>query len=403
MTALHYVIIGNGVAGVTAAQEIRKLDGDGKITIVSDEDEYYYRASLSEWISNRNTEEMMNGRTALFYDEMRLERVFGMVTQVDPAAHQVMIGQKRLDYDRLLIATGAQPNQISIPGLEESLVFRSFKDARDIQEQVGCCNRVLILGGGILGLELAGALHLLGIKDVAVVQVMDYVGSPLLDRPAAEWLQDKMKADGIELFIADTIEQVDGKEAVFKSGKRWQFDLFVQSVGVKPRFPVVAELNIGRGIQIDEKSQTNLPDVFAAGDCTETYHADRDRWMTTRIWLDGTRQGRAAAYAMTGHAFSMDDTPFFNASYIYTERYGYIGDPHGEDGETFIWKTDTDYRKVRMVDGRLAGGLLLGNRHGMMAMYKAIGKSVTETGPGLAMPDFDWNDIAGNDWDYHFY
>ena len=232
---------------------------------------------------------------------------------------------------------------------------------------------------------------------------MDYVGGPLLDRPAAEWLQDKMKADGIELFIADTIEQVDGKEAVFKSGKRWQFDLFVQSVGVKPRFPEVAELNIGRGIQIDEKSQTNLPDVFAAGDCTETYHADRDRWMTTRIWLDGTRQGRAAAYAMTGHAFSMDDTPFFNASYIYTERYGYIGDPHGEDGETFIWKTDTDYRKVRIVDGRLAGGLLLGNRHGMMAMYKAIGKSVTETGPGLAMPDFDWNDITGNDWDYHFY
>ena len=180
MTALHYVIIGNGVAGVTAAQEIRKLDGDGKITIVSDEDEYYYRASLSEWISNRNTEEMMNGRTALFYDEMRLERVFGTVTQVDPAAHQVMIGQKRLDYDRLLIATGAQPNQISIPGLEESLVFRSFKDARDIQEQVGCCNRVLILGRWDFRIGIGGRITSSGYK-----RCCSCAGYGLCGRPTA--------------------------------------------------------------------------------------------------------------------------------------------------------------------------------------------------------------------------
>ncbi len=403
MTALRYIIVGNGVAGITAAQEIRQLDEEGKITIISDEEDYYYRASLSEWISNRNTAEMMNGRTADFYDKLRLERVPGKVTQVDAPGHQVRLGEMKLDYDRLLIATGAKPNRIPVSGLEESLVFRSFKDARIIQEQVGCCNRVLILGGGILGLELAGALHLLGIRELAVVQVMDYVGGPLLDYPAAEWLQEKMRADGISLFLADTIEQVEGHEAVFKSGKRWEFDLFVQSVGVKPQFPDIPGLVTGRGIQIDDLGRTNLADVFAAGDCTETYHADLDRWMTTRIWLDGARQGRAAAYAMAGQPFSMDHMPFFNASYIYTERYGYLGDPHGADGEVFVWQTDSAYRKVRIVDGKLAGGLLLGNRHGMMAMFKAIGKPVPETGSGLAMPDFAWNDFTGGDWDYHFY
>ena len=403
MTALHYVIIGNGVAGVTAAQEIRKLDLTGKITIVSDEEAYYYRASLSEWISTRNTEEMMLGRTVEFYNTLQLNRVVGKVTQVDAENHQVWIDRKIINYDRLLIATGAEPNRVSIPGLDESLVFRTFKDARNIQEKVGCCNRVLILGGGILGLELAGALHLFGINGIAVAQVMGYVGAPLLDQSAAEWLQDKMRDDGISLFIADTIEQVEGQEAVFKSGKRWMFDLFVQSVGVKPQFPDVPGLIVGRGIQIDDHGGTNLQDVFAAGDCTETYHADLERWMTTRIWLDGARQGRAAAYAMSGHAFSMEKPPFFNASYIYTEHYAYMGDPHSVDGEHFIWKTDSAYRKIRIEDGKLVGGLLLGNRHGMMAMYKAIGKFVPETGPGLAMPDYNWNDISGNDWDYHFY
>ena len=403
MNALQYVIIGNGVAGITAAQEIRKLDKNGRITIISDEDGYYYRASLSEWISNRNTEEMMAGRTKGFYDDMRLDLVIGKVMKVDAFAHKVILDESEIVYDRLLIATGAQPNQIPIPGLEESLVFRSFKDARVIQEQVSCCNRVLILGGGILGLELAGALHLLGVQGIAVVQVANFVGGPLLDQPSAEWLQEKMRADGIELFIADTIEHVEGREALFKSGKSWQFDLFVQSVGVTPQFPEMSGLNAGRGIQIDEKSRTNLTDVFAAGDCTETYNTDRERWMTTRIWLDGARQGRAAAYAMTGNGYPMEHAPFFNASYIYTERYGYLGEPHAEGGESFIWTTDSVYRKVHIVDGKLAGGLLLGNRHGLMAMYKAIGKPVPITGPGLAMPDYNWNTISGNDWDYHFY
>lgn len=403
MTALHYVIIGNGVAGVTAAQEIRHLDCDGKITIISDEEQYYYRASLSEWISNRNTKAMMAGRTAGFYEQMRLERINGEVTQVDSEKHQVWVDGKAVGYDRLLIASGAQPNQISIPGLEKSLVFRSFKDAKIIQEEVGCCNRVIILGGGILGLELAGALHLLGIENVAVVQVMDYVGGPLVDKLAAEWLQEKMRADGINLFIADTIEKVDGNEAVFKSGKRWNFDLFVQSVGVRPQFPEVPGLKTGRGIQIDDHGCTNLPNVFAAGDCTETYNAQLDRWMTTRIWLDGARQGRAAGHAMTGNGFSKEHTAFFNASYIYTERYTYIGDPHGEGGESFIWKTESAYRKVRIVDGTLAGVLLLGNRHGTMAMYKAIGKPVPQVSPELAAPDYAWNDLTGNDWDYYFF
>ena len=403
MSAKNYVIIGNGVAGVTAAQELRILDREGKITIISNEDEYYYRASLSEWISKRNSREMMSGRTNGFYEQMNLGRMKGIVTKVDPQTHKVWVSDQAIPYHKLLIATGAQPNRIPIPGLEESLVFRSFRDAAMIQEQVGCCNRVLILGGGILGLELAGALHNLGIENIAVVQLMDYVGGPLLDQAAAEWLQAKMLTDGITLFLADTIDHVEEKTAIFKSGARWDFDLFVQSVGIRPQFPEVPGLETSRGIQINDQSRTNIADIFAAGDCTETYDPALERWMTTRVWLDGARQGRAAAYAMIGKDLEKVRSPFFNASLIYTERYGYFGDPHGEDGDSYVWKTETAYRKVRLVNGKLAGALLIGNRHGMMAMYRSIGLLVADAGAALAAPDYAWNELTGNDWDYYFY
>lgn len=403
MSRQHYVIIGNGVAGVTAAQDLRKLDGDAKISIVSNEDEYYYRASLSEWISGRNTKEMMSGRTRTFYEKMHFNCIHGYTNSIQPEAKQVLMEDQVLNYDKLLIASGATPNRVPIPGLADSLVFRSFQDAAEIKERVTKGKRVMILGGGILGLELAGALNNLGIDNIAIVQLMNFVGGPLLDQGAAEWLQTKIRADGITLFLSDTVDHVEDHTAILKNGHTWEFDLFVQSVGIRPQYPETPGLKIGRGIQIDDQSRTNLPDVFAAGDCTETYHPKLERWMTTRIWLDGARQGRAAAYAMTGNHLIKDHPPFFNASLIYTERYATIGEPHGDDGENFVWQTEAAYRKIRVLDGKLAGALLIGNRHGMMAIYQAIGKAVQELSPTLASPDYRWNDLTGEDWDYFFY
>ncbi len=403
MNGQHYVIIGNGVAGMTAAQQLRKLDMEARISIISNEDEYYYRASLSEWISERNTKEMMSGRTDTFNEQMNFDRIPGEVKRIDPEAKQVWLDDQFVSYDKLLIASGATPNRLTLPGLADSLVFRSFQDAAEIKERVSKCKKVVILGGGILGLELAGALNNLGIENIAIVQVMDYVGGPLLDLRAAEWLQKKIRGDGITLFLSDTVDHVEDHKAILKSGHTWEFDLFVQSVGIRPQFPETPGLKVGRGVQIDDQSRTNLPDVFAAGDCTETYNLKLDRWMTTRIWLDGARQGRAAAYAMTGNHLEKDHPPFFNASLIYTERYVYIGEPHGADGENYVWQTETAYRKIHVKDGKLTGALLIGNRHGMMAIYQAIGKTVQEISPALASPDHGWNDLTGADWDYFFY
>ena len=408
MNATRYLIIGNGVAGITAAEKIREVDGDGDITVIGDEGEpYYYRASLSEWISGDNTETMVYARTPAFYEEMGINVVDGLVTEVLPDAKQVRLesGATR-PYDKLLIATGARANSFPIEGLDDEaiLVYRTWDHARKIKAQVEHGGRILILGGGILGLELAGALVQMGIEEIAVVQLLDFMGGPVLDQPAGEWLHERMRDDGVDLFLSDTVERVEGNTAHFKSGKTWDFDLFAESVGIRQRYPEVPDLKTGRGIQIDTYAKTNLPDIYAAGDCTETYDPESDSWQSTRIWLDCARQGKVAACNMTGIDDNLTKYPFFNASIIYDVHYAYLGDPHGEEGEVFLWTSgEKAYRKVRVVEGNLVGALLLGNRHGLMPLYHAMGQPVAEFGEAVVRPDFAWNDLTGRDWDYFFF
>jgi len=401
----QYLIIGNGVAGISAAQEIRHADQNGHIVLIGDEGEpYYYRASLSEWISGKTTDAMLLGRTSAFYQQMRIHQVTGHIARIDPTAKRVHLDDGRsIGYDKLLIATGGRADVYPIQGLDQIMVFRTLADARTIKERLGCCGQALIVGGGILGLELAGALHNMGIASVAVLQRSAPLGKPLLDAPAAAWLQQRMKADGVEVFIGDTIDHVEGQTAYLQSGLARGFDAIIQAVGISPTFPKLPELEVGKGIRIDAYCRTNVPDVYAAGDCTEKRIPDSERWQTTRIWLDSAQQGKTAGRNMAGQEASLSALPLFNASLIYTLHYAYIGEPHGEAGQTYVWQTKAGYRKLRVVDGRLAGALLLGERRGSMALYKAIGLSVDGMGDDIAHPDLDWNDLTGRDWDYMFY
>jgi NADPH-dependent 2,4-dienoyl-CoA reductase/sulfur reductase-like enzyme len=345
---------------------------------------------------------------------MRIEQLTGRVTRVDAAARQAHLENGApIAYQNLLIATGARANTFPIEGLDEVHVYRTLADVRAIKELVGCCGRALILGGGILGLELSGALQRMGIEQIAVVHRHDFVGGPLLDKPAAEWLQDCMRADEIALFLNDTVERVTGQTAQLQSGHRWAFDVLIESVGVTPTFPEVEGLNVDQGIQIDAHCRTNLPDVYAAGDCTETRAPGSDRWQTTRIWLDCARQGKTAGSNMasrtsagdgaSGRTHALPGAPFYNASILYTVFYAYMGEPHGEGGEVHVWQKGNGYRKVRVLDGKLAGALLLGERMGSMALLRAIGQPVAQFGSRIADPDFQFNELTGRDWDYLWY
>jgi nitrite reductase (NADH) large subunit len=410
MTAVnrkHLVIVGNGIAGVTAAQEAHQTNPGVKITLIGEEDlPYHYRASLTEWITGELNDESIIARTPDFYDDLNIKRVRGFVREVDPEGHCVILGGgKEITYDALCLATGAHARKIPIKGYPEEAIitYRTMEDARRIKEKITPDSRVMIIGGGILGLELAGGLARMGVSHVALVQILDFLGGPVLDKPAARWLEDRVRADGYEIFLEDTVDHIEDQTACLKSGARWDFDLLVESVGVIPTFPKVPGLETGRGVRIDARGRTNLPDIFACGDCTETYDPGTEKWFTTRIWYDCARQGRAAGAAMTGGENPYHKTTFFNCSLVYNDLYSYIGDPHGPDGNIIRDQNETAYRKFRLVDGKLAGALLVNNRRGTIPIFHAVGLDLSPLGPELAKPDFDWNQLTGKDWDYWFY
>ncbi len=406
MAETKYLIIGNGVAAISALQEIRHADPSGSILLVYDEGEpFYYRASLSEWISGKNSDDMVAGRTPEFYENMKITQLHGRVERVDAEKHQAFLADgETIAYQKLLVATGAQANRFPVKGLGEVLVFRTLADARSLKERAMSCRRALIVGGGILGLELAGGLHLLGIEHVAIAHLGPFVGPPLLDEPAAEWLQERMRADRIVLYLEDTLDRVEGHMTYLRSGRTWECDTIIQAIGVTPVFPEVSGLLTGRGIRIDDHCRTNLPDVYAAGDCTERQVPGSDVWRTTRIWLDCSWQGNTVGRNMAGGDDSLEAKPFFNASVLYTFDYSYIGEPHGEEGEAYRWQGKDGYCKVRVVDGKFAGALKITDRHGAMAMREAVGLPVeADLATRMSHPDFQFNNVTGQDWDYLFY
>jgi NAD(P)H-nitrite reductase large subunit len=406
MTANHLVIIGNGIAGVSAAEEARRTDPDAEITLIGNEPTpYYYRSSLTEWITGELTDDSIQARTPDFYNALGIEQINGTVSEVDPNLKQLTFEDGReIAYDALCIATGAHPNIIPVEGMDskEIITYRNMADAAQIKTRLQPDSKVIIVGGGVMGLELAGGLKRMGIGNVSIIEYMGQVGRPILDEPIAQWLEGLIRGDGYQVFLNDTIQSINGQMAELKSGSKLAFDLLVQSVGITPVFPKIPGLTVGKGIQVDAFGRTNLPDIYACGDCAETFDPKTDRWSTTRVWRECAAQGRAAGASLAGGERPFHKKGFFNCSYIYNELYSYIGDPHGE-GEIFRFEGERSFRKVRLSEGKLAGALLINNRFGGTAIFDALGSTLDNIDGNLADPEFDWNAHTGVDWDYRFY
>ena len=404
MTSKRLCVIGNGVAGMSAIEEIRRHDNTSEIFLFSKETQsYYYRASLSEWLSGKNTREMLRGRVESFSSLMKVKEIPAMVQAIDAKNQYVITEDQNWHYDELLIATGATPRGPAIPGNVHIPVYRNLSDAEYIKESLGECARLLIVGGGVLGLELAAAVNESYQCGITLVQHSDMVGRPLLDRTSSEWVLDRMRADGIDILLNDSISKAESGIAYLRSGTEKPFDLIVATIGVNPVVPPMEGLQTGNGILVDEHCCTNIPHVYAAGDCTQYLDRSAGQWISSRTWLEASQQGMTAGANMVGIERSYPMHTVYNASYIYKERYVFMGDPHGEGGTVHEWKRPDRYRKIRLESGRLVGALLINERIGHLAIFDAINQRAVVPEGYLADPAFQWNHVNQHDWDYRWF
>ena len=373
---MKYLIIGNSAAAVGAVEAIRRNDKGNPITIISDEPHHVYsRPLISYLLAGHTKEDKMYYRDENFYKENNVETVFNKrVTGVDTKKKQVILeDKKKIDYDKLLIATGGTPFVPPIKGKDRKNVytFTKWSDAEEIIKISKKVQKVVVIGAGMIGLKAIEGLNAIGI-DVTVVELAPEVLSRALDKDASRIVQRKMEEAGVEVITNNEVVEITGKGnvatgVVLRDKKKIKCDLVIVAIGVIPNTGFLKEsgIKITRGIVVDERMETNVKGVYAAGDVVEALNMLTNEKMPIPIWPLAYRQGSIAGDNMSGGTlvykggFPMNSIEFPGAPTI---SLGII-DPRGEGYESLI-KNDSkngNYKRIIIKNERLVGAILVGD------------------------------------------
>jgi NADPH-dependent 2,4-dienoyl-CoA reductase/sulfur reductase-like enzyme/nitrite reductase/ring-hydroxylating ferredoxin subunit len=342
------VIVGGGAAGFAAAEMLRREGFAGELTMLSSDDAAPYdRPNCSkDYLAGNAPEDWIPLRPPEFYQDQSINlQLRKQVTGLDVSGRQVALGDgQRLPFDRLLLATGAEPVRLNIPGADQRNVYvlRSFSDSRAIIAAAKAARRAVVIGASFIGLEAAAALRAREI-EVHVVAPEHRPLERILGPEFGDFIRALHEEHGVVFHLGETATAIDGATVRLQGGATLSADLVVVGVGVKPRIDLAerAGLKIERGVAVNEYLETSAPGIFAAGDIARW--PDRHVGEDLRIehWVVAERQGQAAARNMLGERRRFADVPFFWSQH-YDVPINYIG--HAEKWDDLQIEGDINNR-----------------------------------------------------------
>jgi NADPH-dependent 2,4-dienoyl-CoA reductase/sulfur reductase-like enzyme/nitrite reductase/ring-hydroxylating ferredoxin subunit len=325
------VIVGGGAAGFAAAEVLRRLEYRGSIVMLSnDAAPPVDRPNLSkDYLAGSAPEDWLPLRPDNFYAEAGIElRLNTDVASIDiKARHLAIAGGEAISYDRLLLATGAEPVRLPIPGADQRHVhlLRTLADCRAIIESAKGARRAIVIGASFIGLEVAASLRARDI-EVHVVGLEARPMERVLGPEMGDFIRALHEEHGVIFHLGDTVTAIDGKRATLKSGGMLEADLVVVGVGVKPRLALAekAGLALDRGIAVNAHLETSVPGIYAAGDIARWPDPHSRENIRVEHWVVAERQGQTAAHNMLGQKQAFDAVPFFWSQH-YDVPINYVG------------------------------------------------------------------------------
>ena len=398
------MILGNGAAGISAAEKLRQLDDGSDITVVSIEDiPVYTKFMLPDYIGGKIAKDKLILRDLNYYDKNKIKLLLSeKVESIDSNQKIVKLESgNNLEYDKLLIAVGGNSVVPNIEGLKEIGYFtlNSVKDADNIMKNAQKGKKAVIIGAGLTGIETAFALKRLGMK-VTIIEKGARILPQQLDDQSAQMLVEMIRKEDIELFLQRDIQKFikdNGFWVEMSNGDKIGFDMSVVCIGTRPNIDVVkgVDIKINRGIVVNNCMETSVKDIYAAGDTAELQDNNNVGTVSSYIWPNALLQGKCAASNMAGQTQEFSsDAGFSNAVRLRDIPFLSMGMINPIEGEyeslVYCDKEAKVYRKVVLKDNIIKGLILLGDTSSanILSDYVRKGKDISEIRNIILEKDF---------------
>jgi len=357
---MHVLIIGNGIAGITAARHIRKRDSAARITVVSGESKFFFsRTALMYVYMGHMKFEHTKPYEDWFWEKNRITLKQQWVKSIDIDANRILCSdESSIPYDKLILALGSKPRMLSWKGIDAQGVqaLYSKQDLEAIERNTVNATHAAIVGGGLIGIEMA---EMLRSRDIEVTMIIreDRIWGNVLPESEASLIKDHLEAHGVHFIFNAELEEIhrDSNNRVkgvsLKNGQEISCDFLGICIGVQPNIEFLKDsgLDLNQGVLVDEYLQSSRPGVYAIGDCAELKDPPDGRSAVEQMWYTGRMMGECVAVTLCGERTVYKPGPFFNSAKFFDLEFQTYGNVSSERSTSdFVWISEDQRSLIRI-------------------------------------------------------